>query len=238
LPRTRDALLARLPERARYVEARSMVLEDRCETWPGRDGEALLVVESSGGGLALLAGRPTPDLCERAVSDSRIETLLIEPEHEEAARQSLASWTREPARLFEMPLSKAEQMPAEEPDVRMLSAGDLDSLSHWPGELREEFLRVFPRAHVAAAFAEGRPASIAYSVETETLWDVSIDTLEAFRGRGLAARTTRWLIGHMARHGKRPIWGALESNAASRALAARLGFEETDAILVCARPES
>jgi hypothetical protein len=33
------------------------------------------------------------------------------------------------------------------------------------------------------------------------------------------------MIEHMSRHGKEPVWGALESNVPSRKLAASLGFE-------------
>lgn len=232
----KQVLLSRLPERARYVEARSMALEDRCETrGAGRPEDPLLVVETSGGGLAILLGAPEQGLLASASADPAIRSVLIEPEHAAAAAGELPGFSAERAQLFELPLSEAEAMPADEPGVRMLSRNDLPSLAHLPEVLREEILRVFPRAHVAAAFEGGMAASIAYSVETEALWDVSIDTLEAFRGRGLAARTTRWLIGHMARHGKRPIWGAVESNAASLALARRLGFRRVDEIFVFER---
>lgn len=237
VPFSRDALLARLPERARTIEARAMALENRCETrGGGSPEEPLLVVETSGGGLAVLVGPPEPTLLAAASADPKVVTILVEPEHAESAHRALPGWQMERARLHELPLSEAEAMPADEPGVRMLSKDDLPGLAHLPDALREEILRVFGRAHVAAAFEGGVAVSIAYSVETESLWDVSIDTLEAYRGRGLAAKTTRWLIGHMARHGKRPIWGAVESNAASLALARRLSFRRVDEILVFERP--
>ena len=68
--------------------------------------------------------------------------------------------------------------------------------------------------------------------ETETLWDVSIDTLEPWRGRGLARACCELLISHMARHGKSPVWGAVEGNFASMKMAERLGFRPVDTLTV------
>jgi predicted GNAT family acetyltransferase len=86
---------------------------------------------------------------------------------------------------------------------------------------------------MAAVWADGRPVSFCYPVwQTETLWDVSIETLDGYRRRGLGARAARTLIRHMRRSGRSPVWGALDTNAASRALAARLGFLETGGLAV------
>jgi GNAT superfamily N-acetyltransferase len=77
------------------------------------------------------------------------------------------------------------------------------------------------------------PVAFCYPVfETETLWDVSVDTLEAWRRRGLARACVEFLIDHMRRHGKEPVWGALVSNTASLALAASLGFGPVDRLAV------
>ena len=86
---------------------------------------------------------------------------------------------------------------------------------------------------MAAVWADGRPVAFCYPVwQTETQWDVSIDTLAPYRRRGLGARAARTLIRHMRGMGRAPVWGALESNSASRALAARLGFLEAGGIAV------
>jgi GNAT superfamily N-acetyltransferase len=89
---------------------------------------------------------------------------------------------------------------------------------------------------VAAAILEGVAVAFCYpAYETETLWDVSIDTLEPYRRRGLARTCFEFLCDHMAAHGKVPVWGALASNSASLSLAARLGFEEVDRSIVFLR---
>jgi GNAT superfamily N-acetyltransferase len=75
--------------------------------------------------------------------------------------------------------------------------------------------------------------SFCYPVwQTERLWDVSIETLEPYRRRGLGARAARTLIRHMRKTGRAPVWGALETNSGSRRLAAGLGFLETAGIAV------
>jgi GNAT superfamily N-acetyltransferase len=62
-----------------------------------------------------------------------------------------------------------------------------------------------------------------------------VDTLEAWRRRGLGRACVEFLIDHMRRHGKEPVWGAIASNAASLAVAARLGFEPVDRLAVFTR---
>lgn len=71
---------------------------------------------------------------------------------------------------------------------------------------------------------------------TESLWDVSIDTLEEHRRQGHAARCVAFMVEHMQREGRRPIWNAVKSNAASLALAARLGFVPVDEMVVFLPP--
>jgi RimJ/RimL family protein N-acetyltransferase len=86
---------------------------------------------------------------------------------------------------------------------------------------------------VAATWADGRPVAFCYPVlQTERWWDVSVDTLPDYRGRGLAGRAARAMIRHMRQHGKAPVWGALESNGASLSVARQLGFAEAGRLTV------
>jgi GNAT superfamily N-acetyltransferase len=122
--------------------------------------------------------------------------------------------------------------------VAMLSRRDEASLAHVPEPLREEISTALGFAHVAAAFVEERPVSFCYAVyETEGLWDISIDTLEAHRGKGLARACCEFLIEHMSRHGKEPVWGALEGNVASLKMAKSLGFAPVDELAVFRRAD-
>jgi RimJ/RimL family protein N-acetyltransferase len=91
-------------------------------------------------------------------------------------------------------------------------------------------------APVAAVFVDSRPVSFCYPVwTTERLWDVSIDTLEAHRGRALGARAVSFMIRAMRQEGREPVWGALESNEPSLRLGAKLGFKPIGDIVVFSR---
>jgi len=72
---------------------------------------------------------------------------------------------------------------------------------------------------------EERPVAFCYAaVQTETLWDVAVDTLAEHRRRGLAAACFTALARHMNDRGLSPVWGSLDDNVASMKLARKLGF--------------
>ena len=107
-----------------------------------------------------------------------------------------------------------------------------------PDPLRNE-LAIESRAGtpITAALLEARPVAFCYAgAITETLWDVSIETLEPYRRRGFAAQCAAYLIRRLAKVGKRPVWGATASNAPSARLAAKLGFTPVDSLMVFMRP--
>jgi len=154
---------------------------------------------------------------------------------------ALPDWKAESAVLFrrspESPLPKVA--PGE---VRFLATGELAALTSEP--LVPETLRDELRsAHadgtpIAVALEGGRAATFCYAGSiTETLWDVSIDTLEPYRRRGHATKAVSFLIEHYAARGKQAVWGALVSNVESAALAARLGFAPVGSLLVLSAPK-
>jgi hypothetical protein len=117
--------------------------------------------------------------------------------------------------------------------IRPLALGD--SLDHLPAELRREIDDVRPSEIVFAGLIDAVAVSFSYSSSrTETLADISIDTLEAYRGRSIAAAVASALIDHVVARGLAPVWGAVESNTASLRLAAKLGFTRpAGELLVC-----
>jgi hypothetical protein len=121
-----------------------------------------------------------------------------------------------------------------EVDVRLLRADD--PLDHVPPGLRHELTHALTMAPVSVAIAQGRAASFCYPCwRTETLWDVSIDTVEEFRGQSLAAIVVWDMVDRMRREGREPVWCALASNVASNRLASKLGFVPVDTIVVFSR---
>jgi GNAT superfamily N-acetyltransferase len=99
-----------------------------------------------------------------------------------------------------------------------------DSLDQLPEDLRAEIVVARGKRGVLAGFIDGVAVSFAYSLTTETLADLSIDTLDAYRRRGIGRAVVSAHIDELVAAGISPVWGAVESNAASLRLAESLGF--------------
>ena len=105
------------------------------------------------------------------------------------------------------------------------AGGVEDVLDHVPDALRGEMLDAVRHGAVACVWTDDRAVSFAYAPWTTERWfDISIDTLDGYRRRGFGGACARALIERHARDGRQPVWGAVASNVASRALAAYLGF--------------
>ncbi len=108
-----------------------------------------------------------------------------------------------------------------------------------PSELIDEIHEARRLGPVAASFEGDPPVAFCYpALETETLWDVAIDTLEPFRRRGHAAAAFAVMESLMQARGRKPVWGAVESNLASLALARKLGFEPVASIYIFESPKT
>jgi RimJ/RimL family protein N-acetyltransferase len=187
--------------------------------------------------LVCVVGYPAHEAIAEALARSgNAGAVIAMPENVSRVVQAVPGREPRPAILHR--LDEAERPPgATEGQVRLLS-GPEELRPLPPGlraELRMELERILRRGIPAvAAFVGGVPVSFCYvASETEGLWDVSIDTLKEHRRQGHAAQCVASLIRHM-RHtaGKEPVWGAVESNAASMGLAAKLGFVPVDRIFV------
>ena len=122
-------------------------------------------------------------------------------------------------------------------EVRVLSVGDPLDLSHVPSDLRRELEDAFTFSPLAVTCVNGMPVAFCHAGwVTETLWDVSIDTLESWRNRGYARAAATALLSAMRSRGKRAVWAALFFNEPSRRLAARLGFSPVSRVWVLTRP--
>jgi hypothetical protein len=253
------AALARVPDDPRWVDTRGMLLSGRAilHAQPNadltRDGFMVVVPDVS---LAAVVGRPSADDMRVAVGSLAGDVnVLAQKDDAAAVSAALDGWKRRTAIIHVLP----ETMPWErddDPDTRVFTRERAPRLDHVPDSLRRELVdalrgrttaRFVPGAlpavaatatvaatvPVAAVWADRLPVSFCYPVwQTERWWDVSIDTLEGYRTRGFGARAAKGLIRHMRRGGRAPVWGALDSNAPSRALAARLGFIESAGIAV------
>jgi GNAT superfamily N-acetyltransferase len=250
--------LTRVPDEPRWIDTRGMLLSGRASVVapsaaPGTMPGAIVVVADSA--LASIIDRPEPHAIGNVVASLPGDVnVLAQMENADYVSRALPTWKRHRAIIHVLRGAPAWQ-PTSDLNTRVFTRASAPRFDHVPASLSRELLdalngRTISRfvpgvvppvaartSHVtvpmAAAWADGRPVSFCYPVwQTETLWDVSIETLEPYRGHGLGASAARTLIRHMRRTGRAPVWGALDTNTASRALAARLGFVETAGIAV------
>jgi GNAT superfamily N-acetyltransferase len=222
-----------LPDIPRWVETRGLLLGGRCTIAVSPEGFVVKALDSP---LVCCVGRPDPDDIRKAVADPCPDLrVLVPPEEAEPVDRALAEWSRASATIH---LLQTGTWPEPDPavDVRLLE--DELLLGLLPDGLREELSSTRPPATMAVAFSDGLPASICYSCwETETLWDISIDTVPEFRRRGLAEACTAFLIGTMRERGKEPVWGAEDANLPSLRLAAKMGFVPVDRLILFSPPQ-
>lgn len=226
-------LARRLPDVPRWLEARSMLLNGTGEVvGASDDGFVAADVED---GLVCVFGRPRADDIRQAASgSSRPRAVISAPEDRDYVAQALPDC--EPVRaVLHLPGGDGLRLPEVPEDaVRLLESGEVkDSLEKVPDALRRELRVAVRRSPVAAVLFEDAPVSFCYAAaRTETLWDVSIDTVEGFRRLGLAAMCVSYMVGVMGGEGLAPVWGAEVNNAASLALAGKLGFVPVDEMVV------
>jgi RimJ/RimL family protein N-acetyltransferase len=248
--------LTRARDEPRWIDTRGMLLSGRARIHADavRAGAGVVVVVPDSA-LVAVVGRPDPALVARTVEAlSGDVNVLAQMEDADHVARALPRWRRSRALIHVLP-GAASWEQDDEPNTRVFTAGSAPQFDHVPDAVRRELLDALggrtvsrfvpgalPRADpivrtvtvpMAAVWADGRPVSFCYPVwQTETFWDVSIETIEGYRRRGFAARAARTMIRHMRQTGRAPVWGALDTNAASRALAAKLGFVENAGIAV------
>jgi hypothetical protein len=234
------ALASRLPDLPRWVELRSELLGGDAEVLGLRLDPLAFVVAAPAFGSVQVCGRPSLAAIGEAVglAGPRIEVLAT-LEDREWVRGALPELAPERAVLHL--LGAGARLP--DPGsirVRHLRPGEPAGLAHLPPGTREELVAVEAIGTPIAAAMEGDlPVAFCYAgAVTESLWDVSIETLEPWRRRGFAGRAVAFEANRFHRSGQQPVWGALESNAASLGLARKLGFVPVDEIWVFSAPDA
>lgn len=225
--RVLDLLARALPDIPRWIETRSMLLSGECEIFGLREGGPDFVVRDPE--VISVVGHPFPEEIRVAVSRGRVD-LLAFPENRDHVAQALPEWFAVRAVLHLLPDER--RLPeVPEGSVRRLAASEIDTIEGAPPDLRSELELAAGESYIAAALENGRPVAFCYAgSRSESLWDVSIDTLEGHRRRGHAGRCVAYMVERM--RPLRPVWGAEETNPASLGLAARLGFVPVDELIV------
>jgi len=235
---TRDLtarLLGELPDVPRWIETRAILRSPDSQVFAGPVLDDGVVVRLVHGAMSVVSviGHPPAYVLAAAIDGTTAMTPVVAQQSDAAHVDELLSeigsaldepgWRRE--RMLFHSLTSVRPLPPLDAGVSIRLLTRDDPLDHLPPGLRHEMSHARVLTATAAAVVDGVAASFCYACfTTESLWDVSIDTLEEYRGRGLAAHTVRFMIDRMREQRLEPTWGALESNGASLGLAARLGF--------------
>jgi hypothetical protein len=225
----------RLPDIPRWVEVRDLLFAEEGELLGFEDGiPPALVFRSFEDEVAYVVGEPSAKAIIAATINSTSEGTVIVP-LENAAHTGLClpEWLKE--RIFVYSLKDTEQLPHPKQVVVGLVQRVVLQRANLPQALREELLDAVDYSPLAAVFIEGKLVSFCYAAsQTESWWDVSIDTLATYRRQGYAGLCFAYLARHMQTQGKSVVWQSLESNAASWQLALKLGLTPVDE-LACFR---
>jgi RimJ/RimL family protein N-acetyltransferase len=248
-------LAAALPDAPRWVAVRAMLRSGHAEVTGGTSVEAGFVVRLVHGAMSAVAvvGRPPSEAIRCASEGTTAMTPILaqtdnaphvaaslSDRHESNGARSTSNgerrtpWTSEAMIVHELSSTPPAVDRSVAALVRLLEPAD--PLDHLPPGLRHEMKHARELAPVGSVVIDSRPVSFCYPCwTTERFREVSIDTLDAYRGRGLGAAAVVFMIEHLRHDGLVPVWSALDSNTSSRRLAARLGFEPVDRIVAFSR---
>ncbi len=231
------SLLQRLPDLPRWVEARALLLDASCEiTGLANTPELSCLLRDPDDGTVFVIGHPAGEALHAAVQQEVRGEVIAGWEEADWLTATLSGWT--PARIFVHHLP--ESVPAEVGHKKVRVAFlDPSVLDHLPvdEELRTELQSGAEHSPIAATFVDDHPVAFCYAgAVTETLWDISIDTLPDHRRKGYAALCVTFMIRYMQGQGKTPVWQALEDNPASWQLAKKLGFTPADDLVIFEPP--
>ncbi len=228
---SKQRYLAWLPDLPRWVETRDLL---SCESAILQENatQSGFVVWRQDDDLGSIVGEPNHEGILRAADC--VSELLAFAENIEPVRALLANYRAESATIFSAPAQLPPSLPHP---CRQILYAEIALQQHLPAELLKELSDVAQNeGTIVAAFDGTLPVAFAYvASETETLWDVSIDTIESHRRRGYASAAVVALMHLMKQRAKTAVWGALASNSASYNLAKRLGFVEVDTLWVLSR---
>jgi len=208
-----------------------MLLSDGARVRGDAEGGHYVVWEDE---LAAVVGHPDPSVVRAVLSDApAVRDLLVMRDAFEGLRPSLPEWTSEEAVIHCLP-DPTPEWPLPGPGVSFI---DLHTpRSHLPPDLAREVDTACAAGPVAVSWCDELPVAFCYASSfTETLWDVSIDTLPEYRRRGFAQSAVHLMAAFHRESARAPVWGAVIGNLASLQLAARMGFVAVDTLFVLSR---
>jgi GNAT superfamily N-acetyltransferase len=215
------------------VEVRSDLFREDCEIFGLEQKPMLsLVLRETDTGTVFIVGTPKVSAVQLALESYGPGTEVIAPLSEATwLSEALPGWTA--SRIILHLLKYPQQLPVTSAnEVDFLNPATLGQLPI-PADLLGELRSGSQYSRIAATFVGGQPVSFCYAGAcTESLWDISIDTLPEHRRRGYAALCVAYMIRHLHTEGKQPVWASVDKNPASWRLARKLGFEPVDELVL------
>nr|HEX4312363.1 GNAT family N-acetyltransferase [Kofleriaceae bacterium] len=218
-----------LPDEPRWIEAHG--IDAAGDGWRESLGARAFAIGHDATRLVVIADATDadPDAIVALVRRRASHGLLFAPE----LAPVIARAGRVPQRAVLHALSDPTALPDLDGATPLAPDAPLD---HLPAPLAAELAAARARDQaIWAVYLDDQPVSFAYAPWRSPRWfDVSIDTLQSARQLGLGTIAAAALVRAERAHGREPVWGTDEHNAASRALARRLGFLEIDELGVAA----
>lgn len=235
---THQAVADRLPDLHRHVEVRDLLLSGEGEILSLEPGAELAFTLLDNESLCLfVVGEISEAALAAAITAVRAGStqVVAPPAYTARLTEALPGWSH--SGLIVHALTDRDRLPAAgATDVDWVLPTDLRDQA-LPADLLAELESGGENSPIAAARVDGRAVAFCYAgSQTETLWDVAVDTLEPYRRLGYAGRCVAHVARHMAAVGKQPVWQALHNNPASWHLAAKIGFEPIDDLVMFEAP--
>jgi GNAT superfamily N-acetyltransferase len=206
-------VILELPDEPRWVEAHGIAADPN--SWRRTLGDGV-AIGSDRARLVVAYGDVDPSELRALANELVTHTFLVTEQYASALPRRI-----ERAILHTLP--DPDGMPDYEGAVVLADRAQV------PAQLVEEF----GDNRVWTAYVDGAPVAFAYAPWRSTRWfDISVDTLPGARQLGLGTIVAAAMIRDERAHGREPVWGADEHNAASLRLAKRLGFVAVDEIFV------
>lgn len=154
---------------------------------------------------------------------------LFEHEHLMSVEKELSKYGKRLCQTHHMFLPNAEPLDIK-PDfeVRWFEESDIKQFygnANYPNAFCKEYDPDRPDVLAVAAVIDGEIAGMAgCSADTETMWQIGIDVLPEYRGRGVGAALVGLLKDEVFKRGYIPFYGTSLSNLHSWKIALKCGF--------------
>lgn len=224
---------ASLPDLGRWIETRGMIADEDCPIFADDWRQGFVVVDEE---LASIVGRPGVERIREALGPE-VEEVLVFEENLDLAELALTDWFFDHVLLHRLP--PGFRLPPPRHECRNLARHELDAMVHLSDELRAELVDAMERPReLSAVFMDGVAVAFCYATYfSETIWDVSIDTIPSHRRQGCAQSAFLHRAHEMGKDGMQPIWCSASTNPASWNLAHKIGFEQEDTFWIATREE-